>query len=482
MAVNSELYKVAYATDGTTGPFAITFPVRLDDSNAARDIVVYYRTAAGVETEITSTCTISGLNVTLGTAYEAGGKISIVRDPELKQLSTYSYGTKFPATQFEADLDYVMYGLQKVYSETSRSLKAPITDDDATLTIPNEDARKGKFLAFDSDTGLPMASEGSGTPTSTFMATVCDDETVSEAQATLEVMSIATAIKRSIQLSKPVGELFYLEDYVAPKAFDSAAALVATNMQRDIYFPAKCIDVLNTYEDITTTNYPYLVPKLRAKTLEYLKGLTGATSTYALTNWAISTNVATLTLANTAAENAVLALISEYQLTISDYPVVTVSATIGNIPAGDYRITGCTPATRTITFACTASDGSGSTSSTVAFYPHKVVGSTTSARLYGAKGMALMSAGTSTHMSGGLRRSFLQGHWHNLYRPNTANLQSGSGYGVPVSNSTNTDINTNPSVKEAITDGTNGTPRTGAETEPRSLTAHLYVWAGEYLA
>lgn len=482
MAVNSDLYKVAYATDGTTGPFAITFPVRLDDANAARDIVVYYRTAAGVEADITSTCTIAGLNVTLGTAYVAGGKITIARDPDLKQLSTYSYGTKFPASQFENDMDYAMYCTQKVYSETARSLKAPITDDDAILTIPDEDARRGKFLAFDSDTGLPMASEGSGTPASAYMATVLDDETASEAQATLEVMSIATAIKRSIQLSKPVGELFYLEDYVAPKAFDSAAALVSTNMQRDIYFPAKCIDVLNTYEDITTTNYPYLVPKLRAKTFEYLKGLTGAASTFTLTTWAISSNVATLTFANTAPENAVLALIAEIKLAIDDYPVVTIGATIGNIPAGDYRITGCTPGSRTITFACPASNGTDATTDTVTFFPHKVVGSTTSARVYGANGMALMSAGTSTHMSGGLRRSFGQGHRHD---PLTATDFMGTSAGSNAFTSGGGAYAINYAVASTgnpITDGTNGTPRTGAETEPRSLTAHLYIWAGDYIA
>jgi len=475
MAVNSELYKVAYDTDGTTGPFAITFPVRLDDANAARDVVVYYRTAAGVETDITSTCTIAGLNVTLGTAYAAGGKISIVRDPDLKQLSTYSYGTKFPASQFEADLDYSMYGLQKVYSQTARSLKTPITDDDADMTIPNEDERKGKFLSFNVTTGLPQASEGSGTPVSTFMATVVDDEDGPSALVTLG------ATKRMIQLSKPVGELFSLEDYVAPKAFDSAAALVETNMQTDIYFPAKCIDVLDTYEDITTTNYPYLVPKLRAKPLEYLKGLTGGASTFTLTTWAISSNVATLTFANAAPENAVLAIIAEMKLSVDDYPVVTIGETIGTIPAGDYRITGCTPSSRIITFACVASNGTDATTDTVTFFPHKVVGSTTSARLYGAKGMAVISAGTALQMSGAVARDFLQGHWH-LIVNNSETSTTDTGLAGGAITGWSLAGGGSAQARAFLTDGVNGTPRTGTTTRPRSITAHLYIWAGDYIA
>lgn len=187
--VASEDYKVTYATDGTTGPFAITFPARLNSASAALDIKVYYRSSAGDETDITSLCTITGVNVYTVTAYAAGAQIVIFREPEMKQESGYKHGTKFPATQFEDDFDYAMYCIHRVKFAADRAIKGPVTDA-ATIdmTLPSKESRASNYLGFNSD-GEPIAIAGAAgdVTVSAFMETVLDDATAEEAKMTLEI-------------------------------------------------------------------------------------------------------------------------------------------------------------------------------------------------------------------------------------------------------------------------------------------------------
>lgn len=289
-----------------------------------------------------------------------------------------------------------------------------------------------------------------------------------------------------IKLRKDVGEFFMRGgDIKAPAAFDKD--------DPESFFPAVCLDNINTYVDIAAANWPDLVPELRTWTLKYLDGLTGAASAYILTTWAIATNVATLTFANNAANDAAIASIAEIFATTGDYPVVNVASTIGNIPAGNYRITGVSTVARTITFACTASNGTNATTNTVTFYTNRLADSesnpTTSARLYGAKGMAVISAGTALQMSGAVARDFMQGHLQD--RP-AAEATAGRGFatasasnvfGNPAAGSSSIiPVNVVNATGSPVTDGINGTPRTGTTTRPRSITGHLYIWAGSYIA
>lgn len=260
------------------------------------------------------------------------------------------------------------------------------------------------------------------------------------------------------------------------------------------YFPAICLDTIETSLDIDAAHWPLLVPVLRAAKMIYLEGLTGESADYELTGWAVAGGTATLTLANNAANNQLLAVIAEHFLAIADYPVVYLPNAISAIDAGDYRITGAYPVTRTIEFATSAGNGSGASSERVQIFPHRIPGSATQARIYGARGMALMSAGWDGHMAGGLRRSYMQGHLRELrvtvgggdgsaYSWDQANRESVPFRGTAVQSQYKDKTNTEgaPLLGAFTSDGTNGTPRIGAETEPRSLTAHLYLGGGRYV-
>lgn len=474
MSVTTELSQIKYAGRGDTGPYVITFPVTNNDIGNAEYIKVYVLDkTTGVKTDITSTSSIDGLNVTTAIVYDSNYEIQILRDPPFTQENDFTYGSSFPAALFNKALDKLTMLAIRLKESLFSSIQKDLIDDKyeddgvtpVRMTLPLRQQRKNMALIFD-EQGSVTTGTFPTPPASPFMANVIKADNLEDAHDRL------FTVKRIIEYAHYVGEYFYRGGPVmSPTAFDPSNPRA--------YNPNLCLDTISTYIDISETNWPLLVPELRSWKLHYLEGLTGETDAYTLSNWAISSNVATLTFANNAANNAVLAIISEFYLTTGNRPVVNVGTSIGNIPAGDYLITAIDPVARTITFSCTALNGSGSTASTVSFFPHRIVGSTTTARVYGAKAMALMSAGTETHMGSQMRRSYMQGHWHSTY----------AGIGTSTTNAlvraeivaANLDYTGVVGARGATTDGTNGTPRTGSETEPRSITAHLYLGGGSYI-
>ena len=74
------------------------------------------------------------------------------------------------------------------------------------------------------------------------------------------------------------------------------------------------------------------------------------------------------------------------------------------------------------------------------------------------------------------RRDKFQSHLHNI-----TEYQTLGGGGNPQASATAT----TPalfSTSSPVTDGTNGTPRTGSKTEMESTTAMLYLYVGSYTA
>jgi hypothetical protein len=253
------------------------------------------------------------------------------------------------------------------------------------------------------------------------------------------------------------------------------------------YFPAICLDPIETSLDIDAAHWPLLVPVLRAAKMIYLEGLAGESADYELTGWAVTGGTATLTLANNAANNQLLAVIAEHFLAIADYPVVYLPRAISAIDAGDYRITGADPVAREIEFATAAGNGSGATSERAQIFPHRIPGSATQARIYGARGMALMSAGWGGHMAGGLRRSYMQqitgelstegAHTPFVSVSSSGALRSKSKASTGYSGASGVNRPATITLDSADSPGA----RTGPETEPRSLTAHLYLGGGRYV-
>jgi hypothetical protein len=291
----------------------------------------------------------------------------------------------------------------------------------------------------------------------------------------VDVGQLLKAVKRlAIERGKQVGEIFALADRKVPVAWSDP----------DTYFPAVCLSDIASYADVTTAQVPDLVAILRAIKSGYQVGMAASKTAFDVTNWAIAANVATLTFANTAAEIAFLAALSEDQAAHGSYTgwrTVTLASAIGSITAGDYAITNINAAARTLTFAFTASNGSGAVTATAEFYAHRVSGSTTSARLFGVQGMTLHAANDSNgYFMGALRRrSYMQGHKH-AYSMSGATfgrggVTTGGGSGVMQAAA-------EFSVENPTTDGTNGTPRTAKDTNGPALSVHLYIHAGRKLS
>ena len=206
MSVPNEDYIKTYETDGDAN-FAITFPVQLDASQNAKDIMVYYAEKGGSPVDITSSCTISGKTVITGTAYPETDPVSIVtivRWPLLIQSSRYKYGKVFNPTQFEKDLDYLMFCLHRLNGEINRTFRAPITDGDIDLVLPNREDRAGHGIAFDATGDNVIPSDSTVANCTPFIETLLDDADAETARETLEVYStdeIDTDIKALLDQS-----------------------------------------------------------------------------------------------------------------------------------------------------------------------------------------------------------------------------------------------------------------------------------------
>jgi hypothetical protein len=235
-----------------------------------------------------------------------------------------------------------------------------------------------------------------------------------------------------------------------------------------ITFPAVRIDEADVVVDAHT---PQLVTALRAQAAEV-----NSTSSFTCT---VSGSVVTFPSA-TAADNLIAALVEDSKVHGGDEETQSYASwrTI-NIAGTDYSIASINAPGRAITVAGTPATGS----QTVICYPHRIAGSTTTARIYRTSARALVSQGDSGGklVAGLRRRDYAQSHTHNpLTNNDPNNTVAGGGYlkgylynsgelGGHVTGTPNTD-------------GTNGTTRIGPRNEPRGLAAYLYMWAGMYVA
>jgi len=221
--------------------------------------------------------------------------------------------------------------------------------------------------------------------------------------------------------------------------------------------------------DISTTNYPLLVPYLRALKVRYLDGTSGEVSSFTATVASSS-----ITMPTSTSSDAILSSLAEDVLVhggYTNYRSITVAGT-------EFPITNINTSTRVITVTGTPSAGS----QTVEFYNYRITGSSTTARLFEVKGRSIITPNDSSgrHQNGLRVRDRFQGHYHQAYT-NMGVSAGGDTNGVANSNNNNNLAGTDH-VRQAITDGTNGTPRTGSTTHGAGVSAHLYIWARSYIA
>lgn len=270
---------------------------------------------------------------------------------------------------------------------------------------------------------------------------------------------------------KILGEMFFLDSYRAPSAWNRAAPLG--------YFAGVSLNTGD--QDLDVSDWPDLVPHLLARFLTYLEGTGSSKLAFDVTDWVVATNVATLTFANTSAELAAITAMVEDNLvhgSFSSWRAITLDSPIGNIPAGTYAITALDAVARTVTFSVTASDGSGSVTATAKFPLHAIEGSS-DARVFERVAGVFESANDADGeaMAGLRRRDRLQGHSFGRIASETLRERTDVTAGA-ASKATLSD--TSGSQLILTDDGTNGTPRTGPTTDPRAIVGHMYLWAIRY--
>jgi hypothetical protein len=225
VSVSTEDYKVSYTGRVDTGPYPITFPCLLDPQGNAQDVVVKLLDSNYVETDITSICTITGLNVYTPSAYGITYTVVLLRYVDLTQPYTFPFGTKFPSKTFEAALDRLTFGIQRAALENDQSLKVPLSETEPSR-LPSIGERANNFLGFDAN-GNPIAANPApaGVPVTPFMETVVDDTDAATARATLEIDQTHLGISAFMQT--------VLDDANA----DTARTTLNASPNREVYTP-----------------------------------------------------------------------------------------------------------------------------------------------------------------------------------------------------------------------------------------------------
>lgn len=283
------------------------------------------------------------------------------------------------------------------------------------------------------------------------------------AQALAAVLALASGA----DMINPVGKIELFDDYTAPSP---------TNPRLALHLPD---------QDLSASNWPDLVPYLRGKKLTYMPGTVSSKTDFQVASWAISSNVVTLTFADIAGEKAVLAaLLEDAKVQGGDAETVTHGRTVtvpafGTVTAGDYAITAINVSARTLSFAFTAANASGSTPFNVQFYRHRIAGDVTTARHFKVAGRGFITAGDGDGevIPGLRRRDRGQGHRHasNVWA-GSAGTSYGTGVIGPVHNDPNGTFTLDP-----IADPSNGTPRTGKTTDIRSMGVIATIWGKRYI-
>lgn len=224
--------------------------------------------------------------------------------------------------------------------------------------------------------------------------------------------------------------------------------------------------------DIDEANYPLLVSELRSDAAEvWLTAGTVVTSVNV--NATAGSN---LTSVDSAFTIILAALTEEYAIQSAYSIAVTIGGT-------DYAV-----ASLSSVIGITGTIATGATTMTV--YPHRIVGSTTTAKVYKDAGRATMSHDGKLRIAGTRRRHHFQGHKHGQRLTNSgasADLPMGADGGGGPSGSTyylstgaGTGTKNQLLTDSPYSDGTNGTPITGPETEPNSMSVWRYIWAQVY--
>jgi hypothetical protein len=340
--------------------------------------------------------------------------------------------------------------------EARQEMNVPGLEDENTFT---EDQIFEKDVTVDG--GLQVAGEDVVT-TDSGAQTIAGDKTFTdEVEFTDEVTGPGELVN-----GKYVGEIFMIPGRVKAPSAD---------------FPALCLTNIDTFTDIDAANFPNLVTKLRAETAVYLDGLTGETE-----DFPGNASGSVITLTDTTTNNALLDILVEHAAAFGDD-----DDSLGVIQwdGTDYAITDVDSFDREITVTGTPTAGAGDAT----FFPHRIAGSTTTARVQSWRGRSPVGANGAEGgtVSGYVRRDQFQGHYHYVRAGSGGWIQVGlfgqsggviltAGGDQPADNDAWQAANVKT---DALTGtGPSGTPRTGSTTHSPDVATHIYMAGGIFNA
>lgn len=240
--------------------------------------------------------------------------------------------------------------------------------------------------------------------------------------------------------------------------------------------PRFCLTNFEGSASVDVANVPDYVPWLRAQQAIYLEGQTGETSQFSGT---VAGSV--FTLDDNTANNALFAALVEDQAAFGTF---TGWRTF-DIDGTTFAMTALT-APRSITVTGSPSTGT----QNAIFYPHRIAGSTTTARVHSLRGRVLVGAGTGEVISGFMRRDRMQQITGSIQLKNAISDSTlrGNAQGA-LSDSANTGASsTSVQASGSVTantislDSANSPgARTGSDTHGPDYGAHIYQYVGRVL-
>jgi len=277
-------------------------------------------------------------------------------------------------------------------------------------------------------------------------------------------------IKSMIAVSHRVGEVIWSEVTQTPAIWASGSAT---------YNPV--IARWDADHTVTSAQAPDLVTAYRAEKANI--NVNGV----AYNQWTGTVAAPVITFASNAQNLAMLNMIVN-EATANGYIATQTAGAAAvftgtaqrciNVNGTDYPIVGASVGGLTVTVTGTPTSGS----QTCILFTYRIAGSTSSVVLPRISGFGPVATydydGNFVH--GWRKMDQGQGHYHQAYYNNSNGYSSGSAF--------NDFLGTGPggsattSVRSPITDGTNGTPRTGKTTDPRAYGLLPYTWAGRLLA
>lgn len=237
MTVETPLSRQQYNTNGTVGPWTVSFPFLANE-----DLAVIYTDVDGTALTLTldSEYTVTGAGGTSGTvttttAFPPGGTITVLRDMEALQQDDYVEGDDLPAETLERGLDRLTMLIQQALEVMARALVFAPSDPYGS-ELPAAAARANRVLAFDSDGRVTLAIPVDGSA-GTLALDLANTVTISKGDAMLGVKAPFVGAVGRTQHNKNV-DWVSVTDFgadptgVAPcqDAFNAAAAAGVKNL------------------------------------------------------------------------------------------------------------------------------------------------------------------------------------------------------------------------------------------------------------